>query len=444
MRDSSSLAQIAKPVLVTSAGPSEPLLRQPIVDLEAARAIPSPPEVVEPPRHWCVAPTCRVLVAVGRLRQTARMPSTHQASSPEAAKAGSMLPTSIETQREQSTPTMSGARTFHDLVDNIVLGCWPLGGPGINLGTPMGWSNITDLDSEDVVEQALEAGVRRFDTADAYGLGRSELRLGRALARHKRDSFEITSKVGYLQPSDRSELWTAANLRAALEQTLQRLDTYYLDTYYLHHNSLSPRQLVSAAEALSQFRSEGLIRRIGIRGPHRYSLDRTLGTPTDKEAQFEAARAALGPGVLSVRANLLSPLETPLNVYNVARNQGLDVDIYKPLAQGLLTDKFIEGFPAFGDGDHRAKKAWFQASTHRVLRALWEEIRDLCPYSMLAVGLSWVHHYFPEANLIVGTQNARHLTQWLQTPVIQFTAEQLRGLDGAAERFRENAPRYMI
>ncbi len=355
-----------------------------------------------------------------------------------------MAPHSIAIQRDHSTPTSSGPRTFRDLVDRIALGCWPLGGAGTNLGTAMGWSNMTDLDAEEVVEQALEAGVRRFDTADAYGLGRSELRLGRALAGRQRDSFEITSKVGYLQPSDRSELWIEVNLRAALEATLQRLNTNYVDTYYLHHNSLSPRQLDSAAEALSQFRSEGLIRRIGIRGPHTYSLDRATGTPGDKTPQFEAARAALDPGVMSVRANLLSPLQTPLSLYNVARNQGLDVDVYKPLAQGLLTDKFIDGFPAFGEGDHRSKKAWFRASTHGVLRALWEEIRELCPSSMLSVGLSWVHHYFPEANLIVGTQNARHLLQWLQTPVIEFTAEELRGLGEAAERFRENAPSYMI
>lgn len=308
----------------------------------------------------------------------------------------------------------------------------------------MGWADISEDTAHQVIKSALEAGVRRFDTADAYGLGLSERRLGRAVEGVRRDTIQISSKVGYLQPTDGTSLWRRDNLRKALDGSLERLGTDYLDTYFVHHNSLAPAEMEQLAGALDTFRNEGLIRRVGMRGPHRFSLERGHADQSDKRAQYSAVESSLKPDVISLRANLLTPPKGIEQVYGWARKERTDIQLYKPLGQGLLTSAFPVAFPNFGDRDHRSKKAWFAPQAHPALQRLHSRIMSIVPeHSVMETALSWVLTRFPEASVVIGSANPMHVLEWpkIRLPIIDHST--LVRLEGEAIRYREEVPQYL-
>ena len=156
------------------------------------------------------------------------------------------------------------------------LGCAPLG----NLFRQ--WS---DGDADAVLEAAWDVGVRHFDTAPHYGLGLSEQRLGRFLATKPRDEYVVSTKVGRLLRENagwdgvslddqgfvvparlqRRLDYSAAGVRASVEESLIRLGLDRVDILYVHDPELSgvPRATEEALTALSTLREEGAVAAIG-------------------------------------------------------------------------------------------------------------------------------------------------------------------------------------
>lgn len=130
------------------------------------------------------------------------------------------------------------------------LGCWAFGGDY--------WPDQAQKDSLAVLRKAYEEGLRRFDSAAAYGRGKSEQLLGQRL-------------LGPLAPSQREEITVAtkglyhppAHMEAGIRKSLRRLQTDYIDIYYIHwpKPDIDLRPMV---EALEELRTRGLIRHIGL------------------------------------------------------------------------------------------------------------------------------------------------------------------------------------
>ena len=196
-------------------------------------------------------------------------------------------------------------------VPGVGIGCWPIGGPDHNLGLPMGWASGADEAAALAgLEAAWELGARLYDTADVYGHGRSERRLRHLVSQVPRDQIVISSKVGYFAGTAEHG-FDPGHMRRQLGQTLDNLGTTYLDIYAFHHSDFGDgdRRLGPAAEAMRAFQSEGLVRAIGMRGPHRFATERLTVEPdrrTDKIAQFYAAFQSIQPDILAVRDNLLT------------------------------------------------------------------------------------------------------------------------------------------
>ncbi|WP_427892148.1 aldo/keto reductase [Kribbella sp. GL6] len=161
-------------------------------------------------------------------------------------------------------------------VPQFGLGCAPLG----NL-----FEEFTDEQADAILTAAWDAGVRYFDTAPHYGLGLSEQRLGRFLATKPRDEYVVSTKVGRLlreNPSwDGTALdatgfvvparlrrvldYSAAGVRASVEDSLTRLGLDRIDILFVHDPELSgdPGATESALTALADVRSEGVAAAIG-------------------------------------------------------------------------------------------------------------------------------------------------------------------------------------
>ncbi|MGB6163719.1 MAG: aldo/keto reductase [Pseudonocardiaceae bacterium] len=158
---------------------------------------------------------------------------------------------------------------------------------------PMGWSTgANEAQSLVGLETAWRCGARLYDTADVYGHGRSERLLGRLVAQIPRHEIVLSSKVGYFAGTAEHG-FEPRHMRRQLEQSLDNLQTDHLDIYALHHPNFgtSDRWLQPAIDAMLTFRDQGLIRAIGMRGPHRFALDR-ISTPPDQRADVQRAFSA--------------------------------------------------------------------------------------------------------------------------------------------------------
>lgn len=259
------------------------------------------------------------------------------------------------------------------------VGCWAIGGEGFNLGLPMGWSTAEDEASLQGLMRAFEQGASLFDTADVYGHGHSERLLGRFLREVPRNQVVIASKIGYFAGTA-PNAYHPLHMRHQLEQTLENLGTDYLDIYFFHNFNFGTRDmyLTDAIEQMRSFREQGLVRAIGMRGPHRFALERLI-TPKnerdDKYARFQQVFEQLQPQVLAVRYNMLTP-DGPDDIFAWSTRHRVGVLINKPLGQGLLTGKYdADCPPMFGPGDHRIRKRWFTPAALAVIRDGLEPLR---------------------------------------------------------------------
>ena len=141
------------------------------------------------------------------------------------------------------------------LVSRICIGGDPMGGHG--------WGRISEPELIEAVEVGLDLGINFFDTADVYGLGRAEEVLGKAL-KGKRNRAVIASKFGVRRNAentatyyDNSPQW----IRTALEGSLKRLKTDYIDIYQIHYlDEKTP--LADTIGEMEKLKKEGKIRHI--------------------------------------------------------------------------------------------------------------------------------------------------------------------------------------
>ncbi|MGH3799517.1 MAG: aldo/keto reductase [Pseudonocardiaceae bacterium] len=266
-------------------------------------------------------------------------------------------------------------------VPAIGIGCWAIGGPDANLGMPIGWSTGADeAQSLMGLETAWQHGARLYDTADIYGHGRSERLLGQLVAQVPRQEIVLASKVGYFAGTAEHG-FEPRHIRRQLEQSLDNLHTDHLDIYAFHHPNFGTddRWLHPALDAMRTFRDEGIIRAIGMRGPHRFSLDRLTTPPDqrgDKIARFHALFDTVQPDVLTVRDNLLTPSHRSEGVFSFADEHNVGILISKPLGQGLLTGAYRADIQhEFGDGDHRLRKRWFRRDAIEIINVGLDRVR---------------------------------------------------------------------
>lgn len=300
------------------------------------------------------------------------------------------------------------------------IGCWAIGGPDENLGMPMGWSTGANPErSLAGLHTAWEHGARLYDTADIYGHGRSERLLGRLVEHVPRADIVLSSKVGYFTGTSEHG-YDPGHMRRQLEQTLENLRTDHLDIYSFHHPDFGTDDhlLRPALDTMRSFRDQGLITAIGLRGPHRFALDR-LDTPPDRRgdkiARFRALFATVEPDVLTVRDNLLTPTPSSAGVFHLAEQHDVGILISKPLGQGLLTGSYANRpVPQFGAGDHRLRKRWFRPDALALINTGLERVRALVDDpddGLVRVALWSCLDRSPNALVLAGFTTPDHVVQ---------------------------------
>jgi aryl-alcohol dehydrogenase-like predicted oxidoreductase len=226
-------------------------------------------------------------------------------------------------------------------VPALGLGCWAIGGPWTAGGAPAGWGVVDDAESARAIHAAVDAGVRFFDTAQAYGAGHSEDVLGRAL--QGRDVVRIATKVGYVIDPARRELTgpqiTPAAITASIDASLRRLRRGRIDLVLLHLNSLPIAEATSVFDTLAALRNAGKIAAYG------WSTDYPdRAAAFQDRAGFVAIEHAMN---VFFRADALMPVIEGHGLLSINRS---------PLAMGLLGGKYAPG-TRIGPQDVRGQNA---------------------------------------------------------------------------------------
>jgi aryl-alcohol dehydrogenase-like predicted oxidoreductase len=328
-------------------------------------------------------------------------------------------------------------------VSRIGAGCWTIGGPATNNGIPIGWDDVDEDAAYEGLQAALEAGITLFDTADVYGLGRSERLLGRLLRETDREDIVLSGKVGYFAGTA-AHPYLPRQMLHQFATTLDNLGTSYLDLYHLHSTDFGPRDthLGPAITTVLRLREQGRIRAVGMRAPHRFALERAsdprhpLATETRR---FLHLFRSVRPDVLTVRHNLMCPLYGPgeTDIFAFARREGVGVLVKQTLGQGLLLGARRPG--GFSVGDHRSRKP-VEPGLARAIAAAVKEIRQRFGTDrrdLARAALGYVLHEAPEAAVLVGFRDGCQITEVLSRTAEPLTGDDMTFLQKAMSPVRE-------
>jgi aryl-alcohol dehydrogenase-like predicted oxidoreductase len=198
----------------------------------------------------------------------------------------------------------------------IGLGTWAIGG--------WMWGGTDEAQSIATIRSAVERGITLIDTAPAYGFGRSEEIVGKALVEGSlRDKVQIATKVGLAWRDGKVFRDSRpARIRKEIEDSLRRLRTDYIDLYQVHWPDLET-PIAETARTLEDSRRQGKVRAIGVSN---YS-----------PAQMDAFRAVASLDAVQPPYNLFER-EIDKAVLPYAKRTGLTVLSYGALCRGLRTD----------------------------------------------------------------------------------------------------------
>jgi aryl-alcohol dehydrogenase-like predicted oxidoreductase len=243
-----------------------------------------------------------------------------------------------------------------------------------------------------VVAAALDAGINFLDTADMYGGGQSEEYLADAL-RDRRKEIVLATKFGFSMGEGKSGA-SPAYVREAIDASLSRLKTDYIDLYQLH--TPDPKTpIADTLGALGELVKAGKVREIGCSN---FSAD-----------QLREAAAAVktgAPRFVSVQNEYSLLNRAPeAEVLPECRRQGIAFIPYFPLANGLLTGKYRKGQPV--PENSRGKDGWgpsvFTDSNLELVESLYS-FASSRGHSLLELAISWLATQEGIASVIAGAK----------------------------------------
>lgn len=283
-----------------------------------------------------------------------------------------------------------------------------------------GWGSQDDV-SRHIFDAYIDAGGNFVDTADVYSGGRSEELAGHFITERKlRDQVVLATKYSFSGGNGRK------NLYRALEGSLQRLGTDYIDLYWVHvWDAVTPAE--ELLQSMTDLVSAGKIRYFGL---------------SDVPAWYATRMATLAqthnvPGPIALQL-VYSLVERTIENEHVpaARALGLGITPWSPLGAGFLTGKYTrdaEGKPQLGGGRLDQKNQPFQMFTEKNWKIL-ETLREVSAEMeepMAQVALAWALAQPGISSLILGASNLEQLKMNVASLQVKITPEQMARLQKA-------------
>jgi aryl-alcohol dehydrogenase-like predicted oxidoreductase len=276
------------------------------------------------------------------------------------------------------------------------------------------YGSAEDEESAATIARALDLGVTFIDTANIYGSGHSEEVVGRAIA-GRRAEVVLATKFG---GGGGSGLGRRDKVRPALEESLARLGTDYVDLYYLHRVDPST-PIEETVGAMAELVSAGLVRYLGLSEAAPDTIRRAHSTHSITALQTEYS---------------LFSREPEEAIIPTTRELGIGFVAYSPLGRGLLTGRFqrLEDIPA--DDWRRSVPRWQEENFDRNVRLVsrLEEIARGHDISTAQLALAWVLHQGDDIVPIPGTRKRQNLEANAAADDVILSTDDLREIDKVA------------
>ena len=271
----------------------------------------------------------------------------------------------------------------------------------ISLGSWLTYGVGVERDSAAAcVDRAFELGINFIDTANVYGRGAAESFLGEALAGRKRDSYVLATKV-FGQMSDTDQGLSAEQIAKQMDASLQRLKTDYVDLYQCHrYDPNTP--LEETMEALTKVVKDGKARYIGF------------SEWSPQNIQDALALTGVEKFVSSQPQYSLLYRRPEAKVIPLSAANGISQIVWSPLAQGVLSGKYLPGSKP--PADSRASSESMSGAIQRWMEEpVLEAVQKLKPIaeqagcSLAQFALAWVLREPNVASAIVGASRPSQL-----------------------------------
>jgi methylglyoxal reductase len=290
----------------------------------------------------------------------------------------------------------------------IGLGAWVLGGGQL-------WGQDTD-DAESIrtIQKAIDLGINLIDTAPAYGFGRSEVVVGKAI-QGRRDKIVIATKCGlwwddargsFFADFDGKKIYRSLRpdtLRIEIENSLKRLGVDYIDLYQTHWPSAAPdfTPIADTMATLLAFKDQGKIRAIGVSNVSVGELKESIRCGQVVSDQF--------------RYSMLNR-DAEQRILPFCGQNNIATLTYMSLEQGLLTGE-IGMDRVFKAGEFRANESWnawlVPVNRRRVLDLLarWKELTDKYSCTLSQLVIAWTVAQPGVTHVLAGGRNIGQVTE---------------------------------
>ena len=300
--------------------------------------------------------------------------------------------------------------------------------PEISLGL---WHNFGDVDKvatqKEIIYAAFDNGITHFDLANNYGppAGSAELNFGKILReglKPYRDEIIISSKAGYyMWPGPYGEWGSKKNLIASCDQSLQRMGLDYVDIFY-HHRPDPNTPLVETAHTLDLLVRQGKALYVGVSN---YTPEQTV----EISKYFKEWHT---PFIIHQPRYNMFERTIEHGLTDVLEQEGLGAIVFSPLAQGLLTGRYLNGIPEDSRA-HRSDSPFL--SEDRVEETLGKvrQLNDVAKdrgQTLAEMALAWNLRQPTIASVLIGASRVSQLEDNLKAlDNLDFADEELAKID---------------
>ena len=308
------------------------------------------------------------------------------------------------------------------LLPRVALGLWH------NFGSCDRFDNMKDM-----LFEAFDQGITYFDLANNYGPvpGSAEENFGRIMEsdlRPYRDEMVISTKAGYDMWSGPYGDWGSRKyLMSSLDQSLKRMKLDYVDIFY-HHRQDPDTPLEETLGALSDIVKQGKALYVGLSNYEPERLEEAAGILKENGTPLLVVQPVYN--MLNRQAETSGLLET-------AENVGAGVVCYSPLAQGVLTDRYLKGIP---DDSRAARDQFLQKNSiteHKVeiVRRL-QEVAEGRGQSLAEMALCWNLRKDKVTTVLIGASRKEQITNNVQiVNHLEFTDEELAEIEAVLREY---------
>lgn len=284
-----------------------------------------------------------------------------------------------------------------------------------------GWGNVQESELLDAISEALDKGVNFFDTADTYGLGQSERTLAKGLG-ERRKNVVIESKFGVRVGGGKTVYDNSPEyIQTALEESLRRLNTDYIDIYTIHYRD-GKTPIADVIGKLDELKAAGKIRHYGLSNIHGNEADELI----PYAEKFVCCQDEFSLACRKNEADLFS-LQSKLHVTPMT---------WGSLGQGILTGKYGADVK-FGADDRRSREIYVNFHGEKLKQNLrivevLKKIAENHGRTVAACAIRWILDTLLESVVIAGVKRPSQLDSNIEAMDWHLGIEEMKELNEVA------------